>query len=114
MIKGNIKQLISPGEQAIFQSVKNEFKVISPDLEQVMAWKNGVFIFENTPFNELMYELERQYDVSVKYIGKQPIIHYNGVLPRDKPLSQILNVLEETGEVDFGIEGKTITCRSLK
>ena len=112
--KGNIRKLISPGEQAVFQSSKSEFKVINPDLEEVMAWKNGLFIFENTQFDELICELERQYDMSVKYIGKQPIIHYSGVLPRNKPLSQILNVLEETGEVDFGIEGKTITCRSLK
>lgn len=112
LTKGKTQQYLVPEQQGSFQPNTNEFKIIKPDLEEVMAWKNGLFVFENTAFDEVMSQIERRYDVVVKYEGKTPNIHFSGVLPRNKNLSQILSILEQSGEVDLGIEGKTIICRT--
>lgn len=112
LTKGEVQQYLVPGEQGFYQYNHNEFKIVKPDLEEIMAWKNGLFVFEKTSFDEVMSQIERRYDVEVKYLGKKPNIHFSGVLPRNKNLSQILSVLEQSGEVDLGIEGKIIICRN--
>ncbi|UAY55750.1 FecR family protein [Arachidicoccus terrestris] len=77
------------------------------DLEQILAWKNDLFIFNRTDLHSLMRELSRWYDVDVVYEkGVKNDVFYGRVL-RNNTLSQILKVLE-LGNVRFRIEGKKL------
>ncbi len=37
------------------------------DIDQVMAWKNGLFNFEGASLAEVMRQVERWYDIDIAY-----------------------------------------------
>lgn len=98
---------LKPGEQV---SANGQLStVVRPDLEEVMAWKNGRFQFgDGTDIKQIMKQLERWYDVNVAYKGdvKGEI---GGGISRAVNLSQVLNMLEMTGTIKFDIQEKQIT-----
>ena len=98
---------LQPGQQA--QAINGTLSVLpSPDLEQVMAWKNGLFKFNGTPITEIMRQVQRWYDVDIEYHGQVQQLTFSGKIPRRDYASQVLKMLEETGGAHFFIEGKTI------
>lgn len=98
---------IKPGQQ--FQSgLSGEIKIINDaDLEEVIAWKEGRFQFENADINYVMRQLERWYDIEVKYNEKNAH-HFSGTISRNVNMLKVLSMLELTGEVNFNVEGKNV------
>lgn len=107
--RGGHSRLLQPGQQAVASAVGIALEN-KPDLEQVMAWKNGYFWFENTPLRNIMAEAARWYDVEVRYQGKITEEGFSGKISREAPLSRLLQVLELNG-IDVTVNGKTITIK---
>jgi transmembrane sensor len=106
----NTKQavVLQPGEQSV-QVANSPFTIDhSPDLDQVMAWKNGWFEFEETDIKTIMRQISRWYDVDIRYETKTGSETYGGRISRNLNLSNILKMLENYG-VHFKLEGKTLT-----
>ncbi len=59
------QQKLAPGEQATRQN--GRIRVTTADVDQAVAWKNGFFSFNDADIKTVMKELERWYDVKVKY-----------------------------------------------
>jgi hypothetical protein len=103
--KGSVTSLLKPGQQA---QVTSEIKVVTGiNIDEVMAWKNGLFSFNRADIQTLMREVSRWYDVEVVYQGAPPIMQFGGKLERSLNLSQVLKALEKS-EVHFKVEGKKI------
>jgi hypothetical protein len=101
--------LLKPGEQA---QVNKEgiLKKTKPDLEPVMAWRNGLFSFKNASIASIMRQAQRWYGIEVVYeskVNKDQAL--NGDIPRNVALSKFLKILEATGSVHFQIVGKRVT-----
>ena len=78
--------------------------------KQPVAWKNGNFLFNDTYLPDIMLQLSRWYDVEVG--GENfPRIRYNGGIPRSMQLSEVLKMLEETGNVKFQLVNNKITIK---
>lgn len=113
LLEGKVKvstaagsRTIAPGEQA--QAGNGRLDVHQHvNLDQVMGWKNGRFVFEGEPIARVMNQLSRWYDVEVGDIEQVDDRFYLD-LPRSKKLSDVLKALELTGKVKFKIEGKKI------
>lgn len=106
VINGKESALLTNGQQA--QSsllVKNKIKVVSNvNVERIMAWKNGVFDFQDATLGEVMRQLERWYNIEVVYEKGIPDLEFMGKMGRDLTLSEVLRGLEMS-EVHFKIEG---------
>lgn len=108
-------RLIKPGEQAIFTThslsrLGGNSRLTtnsSPDLDQVMAWKNGNFVFKSADIGTIMRQVARWYDVNVVYEGI-PTGTFSGGVSRSANVSDVLKILE-LSDVKFKIEGKSIT-----
>ncbi|WP_298734210.1 FecR family protein [uncultured Chitinophaga sp.] len=101
--------VLKPGQQAIHTPGSPATKVLTVDVEEALAWKNDNFLFNNEPLESVMRKIARWYDVDIQYQeGFKPRESYLGGLTRYSNVSEVLRVLEITGEVRFKIEGKTI------
>nr|WP_295865786.1 FecR family protein [uncultured Chitinophaga sp.] len=93
--------VLEPGQQAIAAHNGGQpltvARTFAPD---VIAWKNGLFLFDNADLETVMRCLERWYDIEVKYEAK-PDIHYTGQIARSQPLSKVVHMLEQTGQARF-------------
>jgi ferric-dicitrate binding protein FerR (iron transport regulator) len=89
----NAVQTISPGQQAVLTAggIKLEKNV---DLLQVMAWKDGFFLFNDIDIHALMRQVARWYDVDVNFEGDISAEGYTGKISNDVPLSKLLEALQ--------------------
>jgi ferric-dicitrate binding protein FerR (iron transport regulator) len=95
--------ILKPAQQAV-QAPSSVLSVNSNvDVEKVIAWKNGVFNFENASLADVMKEIERWYDIDVVYKNGIPDIKFWGKITKDVSLSGILIALEKT-KVHFKLE----------
>lgn len=104
---GSDTRLLAPGEQAEWSNGQGVQVRKDADVDAVIAWKNGLFQFDNTGLEEVMRQLNRWYDVEVVYQGTIPPQQFDGKMQRDLTLSQVLRILEKS-QVHFTIEGKKI------
>lgn len=108
--------LLRPGQQAVTTGQRaveggaDQWLKLDPeaDLEEVMAWKEGIFNFKNLDIESIMRQISRWYDVEVVYEGgKKPEGHFSGMISRNTPALTVLKMLEYGG-VHFTIESKKI------
>ena len=100
-------QILKPGQQANVNSDQKINIVNNVNLKKVMAWKNGVFDFDDASLQEVMRQLERWYDIEVVYEKGVPDIEFVGTLARDLSLEDILKGLK-LSEVNLRIEGRKL------
>lgn len=98
---------IKPGEQATIASNQLPHTSGNINLEQVMAWKNGLFSFTGADLTTVMRQLARWYNIQVKYEGQIPARKFSGEITHDLTLSQLMNGLQSLG-IQFSIEGRTM------
>lgn len=96
-----VTKILKPGEQS--QLDENHISIINADTDDETAWKNGLFRFNNSSLTTILNQLERWYDVKINY-SKVPNKRFNGMVPRTANLSQVLKMLELTGNIGFKIE----------
>jgi len=104
--KGNNMQSLIPGQQGRILSSKI-ILVDAADTNQVTGWKNGQFIFHDEDIQSIMRQVARWYDVDIKYEASNTQ-HFNAVISRKEPVLRLLHILEETGQIHFKTENKTI------
>ena len=104
---GAVENLLNPGQQAQLGKNGNIKLLKNVNVEEVMAWKDGNFQFEDADIYSVMRQLARWYDLEVAYSGRLTK-HFVGSISRDVNLSQVLTMLQQTGEVKFSREGKKI------
>ena len=100
---------LKPGQQSLLTNNGQLTTNDVSDVEEVMAWKNGRFFFTGASMQEVMSQLERWYDIEVKYDNNIPGVLLVAKINRNERISRILNLLELTKQVKFLIEGNKIT-----
>ena len=92
----NNNVILKPGQQALLNNRPEIIVRKAVDLDQIMAWKNGLFNFEGLSFEEAMNQLERWYNIQVVYEKNVPDIRFGGKLQRSLSLNDLLDILEKT------------------
>ncbi|WP_367866958.1 FecR family protein [Pedobacter sp. WC2423] len=105
--KKKSETILNPGQQA--QLTANHISVINnADLEDVIAWKDGYFIF-NENLKSIMNRVGRWYDVEVVYeTVPDPNHNFQGKIARTRNISEVLKIMEYQGIVHFKIEGRRV------
>ena len=98
--------ILKPGQQAASGQAAIQI-VNDANIDQVMAWKYGLFNFDRSNLPTVMNELSRWYDVDVRYEGQIPSRVFRGKIKRDLSLAQVLEVLQDVN-IKFRMEGKTL------
>ena len=99
--------IIKPGQQ-VQLSVDGLVIKDNINVDKVIAWKNNLFRFESEDIETIMRQLSRWYDVNIDYEVKTNK-HFTGIISRNVNASEVLKMLEMTGEMHFRIEGKKVT-----
>lgn len=94
------EEIISPGEQAI---VNEGITVSRVDTNTAVAWKNGIFKFDDANIHTVMNQLSRWYDLDVEYQGKVPANKFNGEIYRNMDASKAFKILS-LARINFRVE----------
>jgi transmembrane sensor len=109
------KALLNPGEQASFNLAENSLRTKVVDTHIYTAWKEGKFMFNNESLGEIMRKLERWYNVETEYLNDEILsYHFSGSLDRYNHISEILNVMVLTCNVEYTVAGNKIIMDKKK
>lgn len=114
LLQGKVKvnqSVLQPGEQAIADAASGMSIDRSADLNQVMAWKNGIFNFNKASLEMVMKQLERWYNIEVQYAGKPPVMKITGKMDRGLSLQDILVDFLSKWDVKYTMKGRTVTVQ---
>ncbi len=103
----NSNATLKPGDQAVLQDYVMQV-VHSVDVEEQIAWKNGLFQFKDASLEDVMKQAALWYDLKVTFAGKIPQKQLTGKTSRKANASQFMNMLKYIG-VEFKREGKHVT-----
>lgn len=94
---GRFEKQIQPGQQARSRKDIPIQLMNDADIEETMAWKNGMFQFNRADIETIMHQMERWYDLEVIYEGAKPTGYYHGEASRNITASEMLKVLKASG-----------------
>jgi ferric-dicitrate binding protein FerR (iron transport regulator) len=102
--------ILKPDQQSIL--INDKISVITIDAQEAVAWKNGEFLFNKEPLGSIMNKISRWYDVEIHYENsKMEKKQFWGAITRFANVSDVLKMLELTGDVHFKIEGRAIIVK---
>jgi ferric-dicitrate binding protein FerR (iron transport regulator) len=108
LITGAIKvngHLLKPGQQAV-----NERITDNADIEEAIAWKNGLFEFNQQSIVSIMQQISRWYDVDIQYQGTIKSKTFTGQISRYADIATVLQMMELTGGIHFKVSDRTVTA----
>jgi ferric-dicitrate binding protein FerR (iron transport regulator) len=103
--------ILKPGQQAQVSSQGAMQVKEDADMEEVVAWKNGEFLFQRADIGTLMRQVARWYDIEVNYPNGKPKDKFTGKIGRNVNLSQLLEILKYS-EVRFELKGRTLVVNN--
>lgn len=114
LIEGSVKVsrnnqavIIKPGEQTELND-SGTLKVIhDADVDEAVAWRNGLFEFQDADLQSILRQVMRWYDVDVEYQQNIPERYFTAIISRDKTLTGVLEILK-LSDIDYKLEGKKL------
>ena len=115
LLEGSVKvtfneqsKIISPDQQIILTNKSGKLVVEKNiNTDEIMAWKNGKFYFNEANIQSIMKQVSRWYNVDVEYKGEINKL-FEGTISRQVSVGDIFKILSATGGVHFEIEGRKI------
>jgi len=107
--------ILKPGQQAIAatstggQAASGAGITVKDavDIEQTLAWRNGLFDFSDADIKTIMRQIARWYNLEVAYEGNIPKREFSGKISRNTNLSDVLKILEQSS-IHFRFENRKI------
>ncbi|GAA4178491.1 FecR family protein [Sphingobacterium ginsenosidimutans] len=94
---GTNELFLQPGQQSQYDKANGNLKrTIPEEASTIVAWKNGLFSFENTDIKEVLKQLSRWYTIEVVFRGGVPNRKFSGGFERQTSLEQVIKILNES------------------
>lgn len=99
--------LLKPGQQARLNAQRRMELTPVVDLNQVLAWKNGLFNFNGYDLKAVMREISRWYDLDIVYEKEPAPTEIVGEMQRDLKLSVVMDILKDL-DIRYRLDGKKL------
>lgn len=105
--EGNHQTILKPGEEV--NITNNKFEVAKVDTYKSVAWKEGIFYFNNDDLVSILDQVARWYDVKIEYKGNTGNKKYSGNIRRQATLNQVLEMLNAVSGANFTLSERILT-----
>lgn len=100
---------LEPGEKAIYNAATDKLtKTTESNVQNEILWRQGILVFRNEIFMEMIRKLERYYGVTFVYDAQSfENIHYTGTI-NNLTINRVLDFINLTIPINYEIDNKTI------
>ena len=102
---------ITPGQMARADNSGQISVEDNADIDEITAWKKGLFMFNNENIEEIMSHISRWYDVDVAFAGEISNETFSGIVSRKSNVSEVLKIMEQAG-IKFSLTEEVITVET--
>ncbi len=96
-----ILAVLTPSKKFVMSHNSGKYTVETANLELELAWRKGLFAFENEPLSSIARMLERWYNIKIDIDPAISANRYSGFINRHKSISQVVDILQRTNELRF-------------
>jgi len=108
LLYGRKKVALNPGQQSIFKD-HSLMAIRDVNVQDYIAWKDGVFLFKDETLLDIISVLSRWYNVETSFQNKElEEIKFNGKFKTEQKLENILDIIENTKRARFELNGNKI------
>lgn len=101
--------ILQPGQKVKIDHSTQTLEVKTVDTRFYTSWKDGVLHFNKVSLEELMVKLERWYAVEIEFRNPEAKeLIYSGAMENSRKIEFLLNLIEQTADVEFEIENDRI------
>lgn len=106
---GAAETVLKPNQQAVFGKEEKEISVNEVDIEEVICWKDNIFLFKDVPLENVMERLSDWYGFQVEY-RDIPVKNEKFYISIDKygEVDKILELMSEVSGIRFEIHDRTV------
>lgn len=116
VLAGGRQIYLHPGEMSLWDEKKGGLdveKIIG--IENLLAWKDGMFSFDNSNITEIMQMLSRWYDIDVTFEkADYSDCVFDGMVPKKENIEQVLKILSVSQQLQFDVKGRKVIVSRLK
>lgn len=98
---GKVLAVLSPSNEFTANNKTGTYSVSSVNLDYVLAWKNGIFAFEDESLPSIAKKLERWYNIKIEIDPSLTRNHYSGYINKYKSIDWVVDILQRTQELRF-------------
>lgn len=106
--------ILTPSHQAVYEKKSRHLTSRKVDVRLYTTWKDGLFVFENKPLEEIMTTLSRWYNINVFYAN--PAVkkyHFTGDLERYGDFRKTLGMIEKATSIQFKVNGNNVIVEEV-
>lgn len=113
--KNQSKEYLQPGQMAVAskstEDQNYEFRVLPANVEDIVAWKDGLLIIDGLEFYDIVANLQRWYGVNIDVIGNpDKAMKFNGRFSNEY-LDNVLESMRYGRDFDYEINGKNVVIK---
>lgn len=115
LIEGSVKVvlpseqfvIIKPGQQSLLEG--KVIKILNVDVGEILAWKNGEFMFNNENLESVARKLARWYDLEIEVSADLKDVSIWGSVSRYDNFNKVFDIIKMTDSaIQFTVEGRRI------
>ncbi|MDD4190966.1 MAG: DUF4974 domain-containing protein [Mangrovibacterium sp.] len=104
LLTGKKEQFLRPGQVSRFDKQTGSLQIEEEQIDRFICWREGKFIFRDTPLSTILRQLQRQYNVEIK-LERPELGNYKYIATfQNENLDQILELLKLSAPVAFRYE----------
>lgn len=104
------RYILKPSQQIVYDKIDKSV-LVNTVTEESVGWKDGLLIFQDTKFSDIIHTLQRRFNVIIQY-DKQKFTNdpYTIKFINNENLEEILNVLQDVvGDFTYTIQTDQVT-----
>lgn len=102
---------MEPGDMAVYDAATGLSSISKTDVESIVSWIYGCYVFEDEPLRSIVRRLERGFDVVIRIEAPEAAdISFCGNFDGSvRSVDEILSTLSATGKIRYRSSGNTYT-----
>ncbi len=106
---GEKKYTLIPGNQLSLEESSEKINIRSVDVDEVLSWKRGFYVFKKCNLAEVASTLQCWYDVEIVLKGEVAArTTYTGVVNKEETIEVFLARLEKVSDVKYSRVGNVV------
>lgn len=106
---GDKSVVITPGQQAALYANSDQFVVQKVNTSDILAWRNGMFVFEGNTFDEVFRKLSRWYNFDYTFMDEDlSRLTFSGSLRQTDNIQPIFEIIETMAHIKINVKGSNV------
>lgn len=102
------KLILKPNQRAVYFKKTNTLNVEDTNPENLIAWRHNHLVFDETPFQEVLTQLERWFDITIHLNNEDYLDCELTAYIRNESLEDVLKLLETSHRIHYRIKGRDV------